>query len=147
MSLAWFSFKLLTVSMLVPCFQRMPKERVVYPNHQTESHKVWPRSLLIYLRSNVLQESKGNVPKCHQDGQRVLSGVVQKACSGCWWNWVQGATYGMGEVPAMSFSEPWDPGFKSPELTTAACVVSGFRGFFFTFINVHVSQYVWRSEV
>lgn len=116
--------------MLVPCFQRIPKERVVYCNYRTESHKVWPRSLLIYLKSNVLQESRESIPKCHQDGQRVLSGVVQKACSGFWWNWVQGAAYGIGEVPAMSFSEPWDPGFKSPELMTAACIVSIFRVFF-----------------
>lgn len=108
------------------------------PQPRTESHKVRPRSLLIYLRSNVLQESRESIPKCHQDGQKVLSGVVQKACSGFWWNRVQGATYGMGEVPAMSFSEPWDSGFKSPELMTAACIVSVFRGFFSTFINVHV---------
>lgn len=44
---------------------------------------------------------------------------------------VELGTYGMGQVPAMSFSEPWDPGFKSPELMTAACIVLVFRVFFF----------------
>lgn len=76
------------------------KERVMYPDHPTEAQVTQglAQKSPDLPRSDVLQESRESIPKCHQVGQGVMSGVVQKACSGCWWNWVQGATYGMGTV-------------------------------------------------
>lgn len=77
-----------------------------------------------------------------RSGSESLLRVLVELGTGCQlWdggNSCHVSIYGMGDVPAMSFSEPWDPGFKSPELMTAACIVSVFRGFLFTFINMHV---------